>query len=495
MSNLMKQYRGAGGLALLLGTTSVLSVGACGEAFSSSCLETRTCKPSNPEGGAGGVPDEVGGQAALGGQGGGDVILGGAGAGQLFGGAPPGGAAGEGGAPVIGAAGEGGVPAMCGDGIVQGSEECDDKNPISGDGCSKTCTVDAPPAGAFAWYKATKDDVEIRTATLSDSNDFVKSFWAKTELTAKALQPDAEGGNTATAIHALNSKLSLGGSMKHALATTSSNAIRTMRIRAKMGARRYVTIGASPGPNLAAFGAMFDLQDGVVTQKYGVQDAKITLLSNQWYACETTLIAEPEIVIGVPADGAPSSEALVWLQDAEVEQAYVTKWNDRVGTRHLEDPTGAWRWHEALSVFNGSPALESNYKYSAQLVAAGSAADWQFLHDGSGGTTVTLQKDLAPSKGSFSSAGTEYSGSEQGVSLGASKTDPTLWRYAVSNAGGEQLFAILGGSTTGAKWLAASYATAQSPDAQLFEDGVMIGSAKCECDAIAAINGQAVQVG
>ena len=35
-----------------------------------------------------------------------------------------------------------GSPSMCGDGILSGSEECDDGNQNSGDGCSATCTVE-----------------------------------------------------------------------------------------------------------------------------------------------------------------------------------------------------------------------------------------------------------------------------------------------------------------------------------------------------------------
>jgi cysteine-rich repeat protein len=33
---------------------------------------------------------------------------------------------------------------VCGDGVVEGSEVCDDGNDIDGDGCSSTCTVEDP---------------------------------------------------------------------------------------------------------------------------------------------------------------------------------------------------------------------------------------------------------------------------------------------------------------------------------------------------------------
>jgi cysteine-rich repeat protein len=39
------------------------------------------------------------------------------------------------------------VPSVCGDGVVEGIEECDDGNTISGDGCSSTCQLELPGCG------------------------------------------------------------------------------------------------------------------------------------------------------------------------------------------------------------------------------------------------------------------------------------------------------------------------------------------------------------
>ncbi|MBA7689998.1 hypothetical protein ES703_98517 [subsurface metagenome] len=41
-----------------------------------------------------------------------------------------------------GANGNGGNGAVCGNGSIEGSEECDDNNTISGDGCSSTCSIE-----------------------------------------------------------------------------------------------------------------------------------------------------------------------------------------------------------------------------------------------------------------------------------------------------------------------------------------------------------------
>jgi cysteine-rich repeat protein len=45
---------------------------------------------------------------------------------------------------------------ICGDGLVRGSEACDDGNQVNGDGCSSSCTIEALPAlywfgGGSAW--------------------------------------------------------------------------------------------------------------------------------------------------------------------------------------------------------------------------------------------------------------------------------------------------------------------------------------------------------
>ncbi len=44
----------------------------------------------------------------------------------------------------------GGYTAVCGDGSIEGSEQCDDWNTTPGDGCSATCTTEAAPAASCA---------------------------------------------------------------------------------------------------------------------------------------------------------------------------------------------------------------------------------------------------------------------------------------------------------------------------------------------------------
>ena len=40
---------------------------------------------------------------------------------------------------------------VCGDGIVEGAETCDDHNMIGGDGCSEHCQIEAPQPSLYSY--------------------------------------------------------------------------------------------------------------------------------------------------------------------------------------------------------------------------------------------------------------------------------------------------------------------------------------------------------
>jgi Concanavalin A-like lectin/glucanases superfamily len=415
--------------------------------------------------------------------GGGSDQIGGAGAAQL----------GSGGAadPVptggIGPADGGAISSDSNGGQPAGEAGGAGKSALSGAGAGGAGGL-APPDGAFAWYKATKDDVATLSATIADGNEFIKTFWVKTNLTATALQPDVDGKNTATALYDGLMNSTAEHSMKHALASSSQFAPKTLRIRARMGQRRYLWIGAPASDALAPL-ASFDLLNGVVSANYAVISAKIELIKDLWYTCEVTFIGGPEYWLGVSSDPAAkayiapnTNEPAVWIQQAEVEQTHVSAWHDRIGQRDLSgakgDPTGvtdSWAWQPSSVELNGLPALVAYYR-GAHL-AAGDPADWTFLHDGSGGSLVILHQQSVPSKAYANSLGTEYLNQSAGAHLGVSASDSKLWGFGSTNANGQSLFSISGGSTKGPKWLAGVYGSAQTPDAQLFEDGVMVASA------------------
>jgi cysteine-rich repeat protein len=127
------RYRRVSALGLLL-----VAVGACGT------LESRELEPLVV--GDSGAP----GAGGLGGSSGSGTKGGTGGSGAKGGNTGKGGTAGNGagGAPIGGEAGTGGMPdeAVCGDGDREGSEECDDHNENSGDGCSASCRSEPAPA-------------------------------------------------------------------------------------------------------------------------------------------------------------------------------------------------------------------------------------------------------------------------------------------------------------------------------------------------------------
>ena len=38
------------------------------------------------------------------------------------------------------------IPARCGDGIINGTDQCDDGNAVDGDGCNRFCQLEIPPS-------------------------------------------------------------------------------------------------------------------------------------------------------------------------------------------------------------------------------------------------------------------------------------------------------------------------------------------------------------
>ncbi len=56
------------------------------------------------------------------------------------------------------------IAAACGDSLVRGTETCDDGNAVSGDGCSDTCTIETPlPTERDAWMCPTPGQLCVRT--------------------------------------------------------------------------------------------------------------------------------------------------------------------------------------------------------------------------------------------------------------------------------------------------------------------------------------------
>ncbi len=68
------------------------------------------------------------------------------------------------------------IPAVCGNGVVEGDEQCDDGNLIDGDGCSSTCQTEGGGGGGDSWPPAISNVVEdpgVTTTSVSwNATDF-----------------------------------------------------------------------------------------------------------------------------------------------------------------------------------------------------------------------------------------------------------------------------------------------------------------------------------
>ncbi|MGV3619708.1 MAG: DUF4215 domain-containing protein, partial [Archangium sp.] len=123
---------------MILAAVFSLSACQCGPTTCSTtddCAADQVCVSGQCQTPGSGGGNAGGGDGSDAGTGGGSATGGGA----ASGGGSAGGAGGSGGS---GGAGGGGVQHVCGDGNRSGPEVCDDRNAMSGDGCSSTCQVE-----------------------------------------------------------------------------------------------------------------------------------------------------------------------------------------------------------------------------------------------------------------------------------------------------------------------------------------------------------------
>ena len=80
----------------------------------------------------------------------------------------------------------GGDQGTCGDGIINGSETCDDGNTISGDGCSSTCqieTVNTPHAVLTVDKTTVTSDLNVETVITVTATSMMNSLRRPPALT------------------------------------------------------------------------------------------------------------------------------------------------------------------------------------------------------------------------------------------------------------------------------------------------------------------------
>ncbi len=91
------------------------------------------------------------------------------------------------------------VTPVCGNGVVEGSEQCDDGNTVDGDGCSATCTTEAGGGGASATNGASLYSSKSCAGCHGDTGAGSGSNPAVAGKTATDLQSACDGTGTMNA--------------------------------------------------------------------------------------------------------------------------------------------------------------------------------------------------------------------------------------------------------------------------------------------------------
>lgn len=187
----------------------------------------------------------------------------------------------------------------------------------------------------------------------------------------------------------------------------------------------------------------------------------------------------------VPVDILATSPTLVYDQLSAFTQDKVSTWNDLVGSDNLSQgslnvkPT----WISRSPNFQGESAAKF---FNGHSIAGATAANWQFLHDGSGATVAfpwrCTNLSTASDLGLMTTNG--FSTTATGVSMTYIPSTGGL-KFDVGGAGSNKIhyqsfFNTLGTGGTDirnvANWVGFSVASADSPDTRWRINGVEIAS-------------------
>lgn len=227
----------------------------------------------------------------------------------------------------------------------------------------------------------------VANPTIPSANDFASVNWTKTNATIIANNTtDPIGTNTADRMtdtvtngdHQVNQNASGANVLGYA----------TIQVYAKAGTANYCILSGNAG----AIKVAFNLTTGVAGASTGTYLwTKSTDASNGWWLLELCyLTSVSAVTIGMNVTNSVSSYAgagdYIYLYTASMEQNLTTTWADQSGNgRNMTQATSI-----AAPVSLEFPA---NYSQQAAYfdgdntrTLASTAADWTFLHDGTGMT-------------------------------------------------------------------------------------------------------------
>ena len=291
-------------------------------------------------------------------------------------------------------------------------------------------------ADLYAYYRADLG-VTATAATVSDGSDFSAASWVKSGVTVTANTSTAADG-TATADRILETSATSLHYVRQDTIGTSSPGLMIFEVNLAAGTRNYAWIGNSTDGVYQTF----DLANGQLgTVSDNVISATMEPLKDGWHVCRVMWAAKTAVTpeIGVTstdsvATYAGTTGAYISAYGATLSgYELVSAWADQSGNGyHLTQPTASSqpRYVDtsviAGSVLNGRPVLRFNYATATHMAAA-TAADWTFLHNGTGATVAMVCNRLQNPAGVNLSYyfDTTSGGNGRGLSLSRSISNDT----------------------------------------------------------------------
>lgn len=300
-------------------------------------------------------------------------------------------------------------------------------------------------AGLFLWLEADRGIVPGAASSFGGfESEFDNAYWTKTNVTVSANADGIADKIVETAINAT-----------HILSRSpptnfGNNAyVQRLSVEAKMDGRRWLRVSGNTG---AARG-WFDLQTGTLGSSNAVDTFLITDLGNGYYRCEISYQATDGDIRYTLSNADTGGAAPSYLGDgvsgilmrnASVLQQRVNTWTDQETLQGTHDATiGVIGEQPAHQTHGGRPprVVFDGVAGSDSLLLGGAAADWKFLHDGTGGWMFVVVRPYAG--GGTILDEINGTGVNLGISLTYQATENFTW--SLSNAGAN-IFLYVGGA-------------------------------------------------